>query len=241
MTEERVTLLEGRTLAIELVFGGVLCRARGRRPGMQSSPIEERCVRPMEERCVKARVPRGNCGTCDSYRTVSNGLLVRATENKRSDSRVITTGLRLSTVTPMALYVLLTGKTSLQLIDEYKSGITQKEKKNFIKMALNPLSPYYRCFEKNARESILKQVLGGSSIGSSKVDEAVSLNEISCILNEGSQLVDCIFESNFSILAELVNKLEGSRIATALGFRRIIMNSNALIRIDLNDKSHTIR
>ena len=84
-------------------------------------------------------------------------------------------------------------------------------------------------------------MLGGSSIGSSKVDDAVSLNEVSCILDEDSQLVDCIFESNFSILAELVNKSEGSRIATALGFHRIIMNSNALIRIDLNDKSHTIR
>ena len=179
--------------------------------------------------------------TCDSYRTISNDLLVCATGNKRSESRVITTGVRLETVTPLALYGLLTGKSSSQLIEEYKNGMTQKEKKNFIKMALNPLSPYSPCFEKTARERILRQVLDRNSTDFSKTKGTVSLNEISHILSGDSQLLDRIFDSNFCVLAELLDTREGSRIATALGFHRIIMKSNTLIRIDLDNRSHTIR
>ena len=70
-------------------------------------------------------------------------------------------------------------------------------------------------------------------------NEKVSLNTIYRVLKENKALVDNLFDSTFHVLIGFLDDISiGSKIATIVGFHKLIISRNCLIKITISN--HTV-
>jgi len=171
------------------------------------------------------------CSICDGYRTVD------ATIFNNKNGVLLSAGIELSNISPFYLYNQVTGKTIDELVSDYQSNVKQKDKINWLRNILNPLSSFHKNIDKTRRNKVVEEImLFLESQGK------VPLNSMYQVLNKNAELVNGLFDSTLDILITLLHDgLVGSKIANIIGFHNIIMSINCLIRIDLNSNLHTIK
>ena len=179
------------------------------------------------------------CACCNTYRTLNKSIFNSEDDENYDGEQIISKGLELSAISPIFLYTQITGKSIDELIDDYKNNVTRKIKLSWISLLVNPLSIFYKKFDKTLQKNIMKKIKTDYLLLSENSNEKVSLNTIYRVLKENKALVDNLFDSTFHVLIGFLDDISiGSKIATIVGFHKLIISRNCLIKITISN--HTV-
>ena len=98
------------------------------------------------------------CACCNTYRTLNKSIFNSEDDGNDDGEQIISKGLELSAISPIFLYTQITGKSIDELIDDYKNNVTRKIKLSWISLLVNPLSIFYKKFDKTLQKNIMKKI-----------------------------------------------------------------------------------